>query len=158
MNRHQIENLYKANGLTDYQLKSTEDLLKTHGIDYKAVDGYSRLDELNQTLYKKFIVNKFNACGLEYRATIIPKGIYFVEDTEYIAKERPEDDYYVVVGGLVKAIDRNGMMSVHRQWTDENYQNIGPVESETKRYLRFEYEHHDGIPTWLHVISETEWY
>lgn len=158
MDRNRIENIYIANGLTNYQLKSTEDLLKTHGIDYKAVDGYSRLDELNQTLYRKFIVNKFNACGLEYRATITPKGIYFVEDTEYIAKEHPDDDYYVAVEGLIKAIDKNGLMSIHRQWTNDNYSHLRPVESKTKKYLRFEYEHHDGTPAWLHVLSDTEWY
>lgn len=35
MNRLQIENIYKLNGITDYKLKSTDDLLKCHGIDFK---------------------------------------------------------------------------------------------------------------------------
>lgn len=33
MNRSQLEKLYEVNGLRDYKLKTTDDLLKTHGID-----------------------------------------------------------------------------------------------------------------------------
>jgi len=89
MNRSQVENLYKVNGLYDYKLKSTEDLLKVHGVDFQEVNGYKRLDDLDKQLYKKFIVNIFNGLGLESRATLVPKGIYFVEDIDYLAKENP---------------------------------------------------------------------
>lgn len=44
MNRNQIENLYKENGLNDYKLRNTEDLLKVYVIGFKAVGGYNRLD------------------------------------------------------------------------------------------------------------------
>jgi len=80
MKRFQLEKLYEVNGLKDYKLKTTDDLLKTHGIDFKAVEGYSRLDDVNKLLYEKFIVNLFNGLGLDSRMTMIPKGIYFVED------------------------------------------------------------------------------
>ena len=39
MNRFQLEKLYEVNGLKDYKLKTTDDLLKTHGIDFKEVAG-----------------------------------------------------------------------------------------------------------------------
>ena len=157
MERKQIENLYKINGLTDYKLRNTEDLLKVHGIDFKAVEGYNRLDDLSRAVYEKFIVNIFNVFGLESRATLIPKGIYFVEDTDYLIKENPEDDYFIVTGGIVKIIDRNGMKSVLRSWTDEDYKDIEPIESDSKTYLRFEYEH-DNRKEWLHVTKEDSWY
>lgn len=64
MNRSQLENLYKVNGLTDYKLNTADDLLRVHGIDYKAVNGYSGLDDLNRAIYAKFIINFFNAQGL----------------------------------------------------------------------------------------------
>lgn len=38
MNRFQLENLYQANGLTDYKLRNTKDLLKVHGINYKSIE------------------------------------------------------------------------------------------------------------------------
>lgn len=153
MNRNQIENLYKINDLSDYKLKTTEDLLKVHGIDYKAIDGYKRLDEINKKLYEKFIVNIFNAFGLESRDTLIPKGIYFVEDVDYLAKENVEDDYFMMVGGVVYSIDKNGIKSVLHTWKDEDYLHLETTVSESKRYLRFEYEH-QRRSEWLHVTNE----
>lgn len=157
MNRFQLEKLYEVNGLKDYKLKTPEDLLKTHGIDFREVDGYSRLDDLNKHLYKKFIVNLFNGLGLESRATMFPKGIYFVEDVDYLAKENPEDDFFLIVGGLVNVIDKNGLKTVLRSWNDEDYKDLEATESEAKTYLRFEYEHHDRAE-WLHVTDEYTWY
>jgi len=158
MERYQIENLYRANGLDDYKLRTTEDLLKVHGIDFKAVDGYNRLDDLNRAVYEKFIVNIFNAIGLESRATLVPKGIYFVEEIEYLIKEKPEDDYYIIAGGLINVIDRNGLKSVLHTWQDKDYKDYEINESEVHKYLRFEYQQQERSE-WLHVEKEgTEWY
>lgn len=164
MNRKQIEKLYEVNGLEDYKLRSTEDLLRCHGIDFKAVDGYNRLDDLSRAIYEKFILNIFNAWGLESRAMLVPKGIYFVEETQYLVKENPEDDYYIVAGGLVMTVDRSGLKTVLRKWEDEDYKHLEVKESEASQYLRFEYEHgtyDDGTlrREWLHVIKDgKEWY
>ena len=157
MDRSQFENLYKVNGLKDYKLKTTDDLLRTHGINFKAVDGYTRLDDVNKLLYEKFIVNLFNGFGLDSRMTMIPKGIYFVEDFDYVVKENPEDDYFNVAGGLVMAIDKNGLKTVHRSWRDEDHTDLEAIKSITKTYLRFEYEH-DGHEEWLHVTDPKTWY
>ena len=158
MNRSQLENLYRVNGLTDYKLRNTEDLLRVHGIDYKAVDGYNRLDDLNRTIYEKFIINIFNAWGLDSRATLIPKGIYWVQDSDYLVKETPTQDYYSVAGGIVYAVDRHGNKTVLHEWEDEDYKHLERIIEDPKAYLRFEYEH-DGRNEWLHVIHEgREWY
>lgn len=158
MNRNQLENLYMANGITDYKLKSTDDLLKVHGIDFREVDGYKRLDDLSRAVYEKFIINIFNAWGLESRATLIPKGIYFVEEIEYLIKENEEDDCFMIIGGIINVIDRNGLKYVHHTWIDEKYKDFEIIESKAKTYIRFEYEH-QGNKGWLHVISDgKEWY
>lgn len=163
MNRFQLEKLYEVNGLNDYKLRTPEDLLKTHGIDYREVAGYKRLDDVNRQLYEKFIVNYMNGYGLDARATMIPKGIYFVEDIDVLAKENPEDDYYTVIGGRVVVIDRNGMKTVHRTWQDEDYAHLveefpeAIKEGKPKLYLRFEYEI-DGRSEWQHVVDEKTWY
>lgn len=158
MNRNQIENLYKANGLKDFKLGTTEDLLKVHGIDFKAVDGYSRLDDLNRAIYEKAIINIFNAWGLESRSTLIPKGIYYVEDMSYLVKENPEDDFFTVAGGVVMVIDRNGMKSLLHNWIHEDYKHLEISDGSKMYYLRFEYEH-QGRNEWLHITKEgKEWY
>ena len=157
MNRSQLEKLYEVNGLRDYKLKTTDDLLKTHGIDFKAVEGYTRLDDVNKLLYEKFIINLFNGLGLDSRMTIIPKGIYYVEDFDYLVKENPEDDYFNVAGGLVMAIDKNGLKTVHRSWKDDDYAHLEMIEGKTKTYLRFEYVHNER-EEWLHVTDPKTWY
>lgn len=158
MERFQLENLYEANGIEDFRLRSTEDLFKVHGIDYKAVDGYNRLDDINRAIYEKFIVNIFNGFGLDMRSTLIPLGIYYVEDITLLVKENPEDDYFNVAGGIINVIDRNGLKSVHHTWNDKEYAHLEVVKKEFKQYLRFEYKL-DGRKEWLHVLEEgKEWY
>lgn len=91
-------------------------------------------------------------------------GIYYPEEVQYLAKENPQDDYYIVVGGDVRAIDRSGLKTVLHTCADEEYVHLDIIESETKQYLRFEYEHgtyEDDTPRkeWLHVTHEgTQWY
>ncbi len=158
MNRKQLENIYEINGLDNYKLRDTNDLLKVHGIDFRAVDGYNRLDDLNRSIYERFIINIFNVFGLESRASLVPKGIYYVEDIEYLVKEDPEDDYYIIAGGCVNVIDRSGLKTVHHTWADDDYKHLKIIKEEAKNYLRFEYEH-QGRSEWLHVINDgTEWY
>lgn len=157
MNRVQLENIYLANGLKDFKLMTTEDLLKVHGIDYRNVDGYNRLDDLNKAIYERFIVNFFNGQGLDYR-DIVPTGIYYVEEIEYMVKECQEDDYMTIAGGMVKAIDKNGIRTVLDNWLHEGYKEFEITESEPKNYLRFQYKH-QGRSEWLHVIKEgKDWY
>jgi len=150
-----IENLYKNNGLINYKLGNTSDLLKVHGIDFKAVKGYSELDDIHRSIYEKFIINFMNGLGLESRISLIPKAIYYVEDISYVV---PEEDYFLVVGGHINIIDRNGAKSLLRSWRDDDYKDKKYTEDEAENYLRFEYEHNDN-KEWLHVIKEgNEWY
>lgn len=157
MNRFQMEKLYEVNGLKDYKLKTPVDLIKTHGIDYIEVDGFNRLSDENKLLFGNFIVNFMNGLGLESRMTLIPKGIYYVEDYDLIAKEHPEDEYFQVTGGVVLAIDKNGLKTVHKTWNDEDYSHLDSKQDKSKFYLRFEYEH-QGRNEWLHVTNPREWY
>lgn len=158
MNRLQIENLYKINGIKDFKLKTTEDLLKCHGVDFKQVNGYTRLDDINKSIYEKFIINIYNAFGLELRATLAPKGIYYVEHTEHLSKEDPEDDCYVVIGATINSIDKTGLKSVLHHYIFDDYKNLEILENEVSNYLRFEYEL-DGRNEWLHVLKDgTDWY
>jgi len=157
MTRKELENAYELNGLTKYKLRNTEDLLRVHEIDYKAVDGYNKLDDLNRAIYEKFIINIFNTCGLDSRLSLVPKGIYWVEDIEYLVKGEPENDYYNIAGQKVYSIDRTGRRIILHQWEDEKYKHHEKT-IEKQRYLRFEFER-QGKREWLHVIKEgKEWY
>lgn len=98
MKRSEIKNLYIENGIYDLKLRNTEDLFKVHGIDFKDVEGYNKLDEVHRTIYEEFIVKMFNSWGIKARSTIVPKGIYLIDDVQYLIEENPKDDYYIVCG------------------------------------------------------------
>lgn len=158
MNIRQLERLYENNYLFDYKLRNTKDLLLIHGIDYKNTLGYNNLDDLNRAIYEKFIVNFFNSWGLESRWTLVPKGIYWVEESDYLVKEKPDQDYYTIAGGIVYSIDRNGLKSILKEWKDEEYICLDRIVERPKFYLRFEYEV-NGNREWLHVVNGGEnWY
>lgn len=76
MKRDQIENLYLVNGLGDFTLRNLGDLMKVHGINARALEGYSTLLDEDKEAYETFIVRYMNAHGLSYRASICPKKVY----------------------------------------------------------------------------------
>lgn len=158
MKVHTLYKLYKVNGLYDYKLKNTDDLLRCHSIDYKQVDGFNHLNDINKKIYKNFIINIFNGLSLESRDTLIPKSIYYVEDIEYLSKEKLEDDYYVITRRIIKSIDRNGKKTIIHDYNDYEHSNLNPIKTDTQKYLRFEYEL-NGKKEWLHIIDEGNgWY
>ncbi|MGD9679243.1 MAG: hypothetical protein AB7V16_12955 [Vulcanibacillus sp.] len=158
MLRNQIINLYVVNGLDDFQLRNTDDLLKVHGIKYDKIDGYNELDEANQTIYKNFIIKFINNLSIDNKATLIPSGIYYVEDFQYLIKENPDDDHVMVSGGAVFQILKDGSKHLLHEWADEDYKNYESIKAKSKFYLRFEYEIQERNE-WIHVIKDgNEWY
>ena len=87
-----------------------------------------------------------------------------MEDTEYLVKENPENDFFDVSGQVIFSIDRNGSRQLLHHWEDDEFKHLPKIKETTKNYLRFEYQHGTdgrGNPKeeWLHVIKEgKEWY
>lgn len=161
MERTQLENIYIANGLTDFRLNTVEDILKCHGHDCLKLPGYETLSQDNKEIFKKFIVKIFNAWGLESRAALNPKGIYLVEDKEYNAND-PDDEenenYIVTVKRIIKTIDKEGKKKILHQYKNKEYLKLPIVKVYESNYLRFEYSHWKSNE-WLHVINDgEEWY
>lgn len=158
MDINQIEKIYEANGLDDYLLTDTNDILKCHGINFMEVPGYDELDDFNKKIFKNFIVNYYNARGLEYRSEINPTGIYFVEHIHYSAKDPRFGGEYIGVASTVMSIGKNGIKNILRQWEDKHCKDLKRDKETSEKYLRFEYDHH-GKSEWYHVIEGgRKWY
>jgi hypothetical protein len=153
----QIENIYCENGLKKFKLKSTDDLFKVHGIDFKNVQGYDMLDNFNKVLYSRFILNFYNTTEPDSRASLIPKAVYHVEVRNYLVKTNPDQVYYTVAGNIVEVIDKHGTRTVLKKWLQDKFKNHEITQSKGKKYLRFEYEH-EGCNEWLYVINGIEWF
>ena len=71
----EIEKIYSINKLNDFKLQNIEDIKKCHGIDVTNIKGYESLTYKNKEIFKTFIVNIFNAFGLEARNKLKPISI-----------------------------------------------------------------------------------
>ncbi len=78
MGREQLEKKYLENGLPRFQLNSVDDLQAVHDVDLHRIAGYSGLDDSKQQLFQGFIINLFNAHGMDARGTLIPKSVRYV--------------------------------------------------------------------------------
>lgn len=157
MERNELERLYMENGLEDFKLRTLEDLEKVHGINARENEGFATLDNANKEIFKDFIVNFFNCLGVESRAALVPKSIYYVEEINYLTKECSKDDYYIISGTVVNAIQEDGKKFEVHKWQDEDYKDYETIENETTNYLRFSYIHYKRSE-WLHVKNADTWY
>jgi len=129
-----------------------------YGVDIWKVKGYEELSDANKEIFEVFIENFFISLGLESRASLVLLGIYWVDHNEYLIKEDPQDDFYIVCGCTINTIDRDGNKVLHRKWVDEDYKDYPILDIETSEYLCVEYEHF-GRKEWLHIIDGgKQWY
>lgn len=153
---NQLEKRYLDFGIDDFVLKTVYDLRNVHGIDYSSVQGYAGLVHLFRVIYKKFIVNFFNAFDLSLRAELIPKGIYWVESIDRVFIE--PDGTGVWAGGVVTSIDKFKEKIVLDDWVDDEYKDCDLINLEPEYYLRFEFKL-SGKDEWMHVTKNGEaWY
>lgn len=158
MERFQMENIYQNNGILNYQLRNTDDLIKCHGIVCENVKGYEYLTEENKQIFKKFLLNFLNILGLQKRFSIKPLAINFVEDTIYDAVDPDDSEYYVTVKQIVKAIHNNGEKKIIHKHFYKEYKDLEISHIDTFKYFRFEYK--EGTrKEWLHITHKgTQWY
>lgn len=159
MNSKQLENLYLVNGIEDFRLKTLEDLFKVHGIKVENIKGYYEIGDIQQKIFKGFILNFFNGWGLEARATLEPVTVNYVNETDLLCVD--EDGDLLCVGHIREILLRNGDVELDERRVDEDYQDKELQESEVNSYLRFQYykydDKHNGDISWVHVYSETSY-
>ena len=162
INRCMIERHYEERGLYNYKLHSIEDVAAIYEINIDDLQGYNNLSGVDQETFKGFIVNFFNANGMDKRMGLEPKSINFVNKTTYSvsrpADENHEAPYQEVVCEEYKIILPNGKMKQFKKHV--YYKEIDPkywMRADNKQFLRFDYKT-DKRKEWLHVLSTTEWY
>lgn len=132
------------------RLKSTDDLLRAHGIDYKAVQGYENLSEGNKAIYKKFIVNMFNSLDLKSRSSLVPTGIYWVEETQQWIESHEQKGFYDMISAAIYEVDKDGNKRLLHKFESEEHE--GASKTANIQYLRFEYK--DGNLSEWGCVSE----
>lgn len=159
MEREQLENIYLVNGIGDFLLRNLGDLMKIHGINARATEGFSKLSEEDKKAYETFIIRYMNSHGLSYRSTIHPQKIYRAFEINYMIKEDPADDYYLNFAGEVWDCNDKNNEFIVEEWGDiEDKNKPGVIEERKESYLRVELKKSE-TDLWLHITSYgEEWY
>lgn len=164
MERNEIEIIYQKKGLSNYKLTCLEDLKSCHGIDALQVKGYEDLTEENKEIYRNFIINFFNARGIDARMITVPKAINYVEEIDYVApypNAESDEDYkncYVSVDTKIIVLKADGSKKQLHKYSDSEYKHLKYTEQHRKEYLRFAFLEGKS-KVWLHVTHEgKEWY
>jgi len=158
MNIQQIKTIYTANDLSTFKVNSHNDLMKVHGVNIEEIQGYNKLSLEHKTIFDAFILNFYNAQGLEQRSSLLPKSINFVLSEQSLGKRYDTDDFYIPLGTVITAFYADGNETkILKHWKDKKYKDIPCTLKEKEKYLRFEYQI-NGHEEWLHVLSEERWY
>jgi hypothetical protein len=94
-----IKEKYKERGRGRYTLSSVEDLKAIHGVDIEKISGFEKFEPKVQEMLKKFLVNYYNAWGIEARMGLRP--LYFesfMGKVKFTLIEQNKRQFYVVSG------------------------------------------------------------
>lgn len=144
---------YEERGLTDYQLRTLDDLKEIHGVDVAELSGYFGLSENNRKLFDVTVLRFYNAHGLNSRLELKPKAVNYVQEVIYyksVSEEETEDiglEIYLVDDGMYITKKR-----LHR-YVFKKGVSFKECEKSTKHYLRFELK-----GEWYHITENGQWY
>lgn len=166
MNRKQLENLFEANGLSHFQLKDKEDLLKVFGIKIEQLEGFETLSDENKELFTNFLINFYNAQGVNGKLCLEPVSIYFVRKNELIVKLNDnDDDFWNWFSTKFYILDKNSNeIKLFKHYKENELQYLHDTDAMFREniefFLRFDYKWNldEVVNEWLHVTDEHSWY
>lgn len=158
MTRYELEQRYQNHGLTDFKLRTLDDLKNIHSLDVTELSGYDGLPRERRELFDKTIIKFYNTMGLDVRKRLQPKSVNYVREVDY-AMPTDVDGEYVVVGTEIFVLSKDEKTTVkrlHRHKYDQSAdfrkcKETGKCRS--SEYLRFELK--DG---WYHFTPNGNWY
>ena len=151
MTSNQVQDLYKNVKIEGFRLRNSQDLFNVHGFDFTKVKGFDTLSSKHQALFEQFLFTFFNGWGLEARATLKPKSVYYVEEREYQAEDES------TIKTVFNIVDAEG--NVIAELKKHTFSRKKTKVIYAKHFLRFDYEIYDRKSgEWLHIISPGEYY
>lgn len=151
MTYQEMTKKYEERGLSDYKLRTLDDLKEIHGVDVQELSGYSGLSENNRNLFNVTVLRFYNAHGLNSRLELKPKAVNYVLEKDY-TKVIGDDRYGIATQIFV--LDSNGQLTdicLHNSVQSEI--DIADCEENILRYLCFELNN-----DWFHITEKGEWY
>lgn len=151
MTYQEMTKKYKERGLTDYKIRTLNDLKEIHGVDVQELSGYSGLSDDNRNLFNVTVLRFYNAHGLNSRLELRPKAVNYVLEKDY-TKVIGDDRYGIATQIFV--LDSNGQLTdicLHNSVQSEI--DIADCKESLLRYICFELNN-----DWFHITEKGEWY
>lgn len=148
MTYQEMTKKYEERGLTDYKLRTLDDLNEIHGVDVQELSGYSGLSDNNRKLFDVTVLRFYNAHGLNSRLELKPKAVNYVRDITYCQNDETVRRDIVLVDGNMRVTKK----CLHRYIYKKGVA-VKTCKALKEHYLRFELK--DG---WYHFTRQCEWY
>lgn len=159
--RSEIEKLYQMAGITNYQLREASDIAYIYGHNIENLKGFDTLSPNQKTMFREFIVNYYNSCGLDMRAGFVPKSVYYIEKITYCIR-RPADECYdkpyneIAVEKYMMILPDGKTKLFHESvFVETEAEQL--IETHKELFVRYDYKT-GKRKEWLHVMSSTSWY
>lgn len=155
--------LYEERGLTDYCLRTAEDVLFVHNFDLTETTGFEDLTEEQKKLFIAYVCTYMNGLGMNTKITLWPKSVHFVK--EYIYCQAPtwdEDEQRMIryqIGREWIIQKANGRTKKFKKYFDEGKSeaDVDQVATTEKEYLRVDWKYNGGSE-WFHVTAPNQYY
>ncbi|MDE6832733.1 MAG: hypothetical protein K2J39_00570 [Ruminococcus sp.] len=139
---------YEECGLTDYQLRTLEDLKEIHGVDVRKLSGYSGMSENSRKLFDVTVLRFYNAHGLDSRLQLKPEAVNYVLDITYCRNDETVRREIFLVDSNMRVTKK----CLHRYIYKKNVA-VRNCTAFKKHYLRFELK-----GEWYHITGNGQWY
>lgn len=155
--------LYEARGLTDYRLRTAEDVKAIHNFDLTETEGYSDLSDENKELFIKFMISFMNGQGMNLKITVFPRSVHFVRKTTFL-KECPPDPedgkvYKEEIGIKFTILKANGRTKTLSRagYFDKDKTKEDVTHTRDEEFLRVDLLM-GGNKTWFHVLAPDRYF
>ncbi|MDE6833334.1 MAG: hypothetical protein K2J39_03660 [Ruminococcus sp.] len=148
MTYQEITSKYEERGLTDYRLRTLEDLKEIHDVDVTKLSGYSGLSAEKRELFDITVLRFYNAHGLNSRLQLKPKAVNYVLDVTYYRNDETVRREIFLVDGNMRVTKK----CLHRDVYKKGIA-VRNCTAFKEHYLRFELQ-----DEWYHFTGMCEWY
>lgn len=162
-NYKEVCSLYESRGLTDYCLRTPDDIKAIHNFDITETEGYSDLTNENKKLYADFFITYMNGLGMNTKITIFPRRVNFVRKTTYLRQLPPDPEdgkiYKEEIGVKFTILKANGKTKTlpRAGYFDEGMTADDATETREEEFLRADLiVQRDN--TWFHVLAPDRYY
>lgn len=157
----EVTALYEQYGLSDFVLRTVQDIQNIHGYDITETTGYEDLTEENKRIFEAYVIRHLNSVGMNTKITMWPKSVHYVRELDYLGPEEwdPEEGRNIrwQIGKEFIILKANGRTKKFKKFMDDGKTEADIDKTTENEFLRVDWKMHGQI-TWFHVSKELDYY